>query len=108
MKIFNEFGINPTTNYTAAGWDFYIPNIELSPEQSDFIFESFSKSYKKSVDELKELLDSLVLNATAIYGEEKVNGNEMNILLLYCMLDSPFKLDDDPVGTFVEDFLRKL
>lgn len=105
MRIFNEFGINPTTNYTAAGWDFYIPNIELSPEESDFIFESFANSYKKSVEELNDLLNSLVLTASAIYGEERVEGNEMNILLLYCMLDSPFKLDDDPIGTFVEDFL---
>ena len=90
MKIFNEFGIKPTTNCKAAGYDFYIPNIKVSPEDGEYIFDAFVLSYKKSKEELKNLLDELVLYVTAQCGEEKVSGNEMNILLLFLALDSGY------------------
>jgi len=103
MKVFNEFGVKPTRTHTAAGYDFYIPNIKTSVEESEFILEAFSKSYKKSVDELKQIIDDLVLQVSAVYGEDKVAGQEMNILLLYLALDSyDVRHSDDPVETFVD------
>ena len=27
FKVFNGFGIKPSKSYTAAGWDFYVPNV---------------------------------------------------------------------------------
>ena len=108
MKIFNEFGIAPTRTHTAAGYDFYVPNIKLAVEDADFILESFSKSYKKSVDELKSLIDELYLQVSAVKGEEKATGQEMNILLLYLCLESyalKYEYKDDPIEAFVDYYL---
>ena len=106
MKIFNEFGIKPTRTHTAAGYDFYIPNIKTPVEESEFILEAFSKSYKKSVDELKSLIDELYLQVSAVYGEDKVAGQEMNILLLYLALDSyDIRYSEDSIETFVDSKL---
>lgn len=103
MKILNEFGIKPTRTHTAAGYDFYIPNIKTSVEDSDFILEAFSKSYKKSVDELKTLIDELYLQVSAVHGEEKITGQEMNVLMLYLALDSyDVRYAEDPVEAFVD------
>lgn len=103
MKILNEFGITPTRTHTAAGYDFYIPNIKTSPEESEFILEAFSKSYKKSVEELKNLINDLYLQVAAVYGEDKVAGQEMNILLLYLALDAyNLRYSDDPIDSFVD------
>ena len=32
LNIFNDFGITPTTNFTAAGLDFYIPKLSIAIE----------------------------------------------------------------------------
>lgn len=106
MKILNEFGITPTRNHTAAGYDFYVPNIKRNVEDSDFILEAFSKSYKKSVDELKKLIDRLVLQISATIGEQYIEGKELNVLLLYLSLDSlALRSCDDPIDYFVENYL---
>ena len=106
MKILNEFGIKPTTTHKAAGYDFYIPNIQTPVEEADFILEAFSKSYNKSVDELKNLINDLYLQVSAVYGDDKIVGQEMNILMLYLAIDSPgIKFKDDPVEAFVDSYL---
>lgn len=106
MKILNEFGITPTRNHTAAGYDFYIPNIKKTVEESEDILNAFSKSYKKSVDELKDLIDKLYLQISAVYGEDKIENNEMNILLLYLALDSAaMRVSEDPIECFVDNYL---
>ena len=108
MKILNEFGIKPTRTYTAAGYDFYIPNIKSSVEDSDFILKAFSTSYKKSIDELKEIIDDLYLQVSAVYGEDRIIGNEMNVLMLYLALDSDWinnKEYDNKIDLFVDSWL---
>jgi len=106
MKILNEFGIKPTRTGRAAGYDFYIPNIQKSVEESDDILEAFSKSYKKSLEELKNLVNDLYLQVSAVDGEDKIMNNEMNVLMLYLALDSyALKLSEDPIETFVDDYL---
>jgi len=106
MKIFNEFGIKPTTNHTAAGLDFYVPNIKSSPLESDIVFEAFSSSYHRTVDELKTLLNKIVFYVTSEYGEEYVEGNEMNLLLLKLAYDGGCNGDDDDaIEAFVDYIL---
>ena len=106
MKILNEFGIKPTRTGRAAGYDFYIPNIKTSVEEGKNILEAFSKSYNKTIDELNTLLDSLYLQVSATYGEEKIIGNELNILHLYLAIDSvSLKNADDSIETFVDNYL---
>ena len=108
MKILNEFGITPTRTHTAAGYDFYIPNIKTSVEDSGFILDAFSSSYKKSVDELKEIIDDLYLQVSAVYGEDRIMGNEMNVLMLYLALDSDWinqKSYDEKIDLFVDNWL---
>jgi len=106
MKIFNEFGIKPTTNCKAAGYDFYIPNIKVPIDNCDYILNAFSASYKKTKEELTEILNNLVLYATAQYGEKPINGNELNILFLYLALDSTaLHVVDDPYEIFIDHYL---
>lgn len=106
MKIFNEFGIIPTRTHTAAGYDFYVPDIKLPVEEAGFILEAFSKSYKKTVDELKQIIDDLYLQVSAVYGEEKIAGQEMNVLLLYLCLDSGWlSSQEDKIEAFVDGWL---
>ena len=106
MKIFNEFGITPTRTHTAAGYDFYVPDIKLPVEEAGFILEAFSKSYKKTVDELKQIIDELYLQVSAVCGEEKIAGQEMNVLLLYLCLDSGIlDVQDDKIEHFVDEWL---
>jgi len=107
MKIFNEFGINPTTTHRAAGYDFYIPNITLTPEESDFIFEAFAQSYGKTVEELHILLSNLCSSVNYLKGEGTATGQEMNLLLLYLAYDCPaLKLPNiNPIDSFVNDYL---
>ena len=46
MKIYNDFGITPTRNHSAAGYDFYVPNIDdTNTEQVSRFQASLSKSY---------------------------------------------------------------
>jgi dUTPase len=107
MKIFNEFGINPTTTHRAAGYDFYIPNITLTPEESDFIFEAFSKSYGKTIEELHHILNELCTSVNYFKGEGMSNGQEMNLLLLYLAFDCPaLKIPNiNKFDSFVNDYL---
>ena len=108
VRIFNEFGIKPTTNHKAAGYDFYIPDIKTGFDESAHIIESFASSYKKSEAELREICDRLVLQVSAVHGPDYITGQEMNILLLYLMIDSPIKDEfemDNTVEWFVDDYL---
>lgn len=46
MKIYNDFGITPTRNHTAAGYDFYVPNIDDTNKEQVKRFQSaLAKSY---------------------------------------------------------------
>ena len=103
MKILNEFGIKPTRTGRAAGYDFYIPNIKVnSEEEFNKILSEFSKSYNKSIDELKTIIDELYLQVSAVYNEDKIINNELNVLHLYLALDSITKTVDDPIEYFVD------
>ena len=49
LVILNDFGITPTKNYVAAGYDFYVPNIKLKDEE-------ILKYKKMYLDELQKKL----------------------------------------------------
>lgn len=107
LKICNVFGIKPATTGVSAGMDFFIPKFN-GLEKLDVVLEAYEKSYGKSVDELKELIDKLVLYVTATKGEEYAKDNELNLLQLFLSLDS-FVLNwsdiDDRVETFIDTYL---
>lgn len=90
LKIFNEFGFNPTTNYTAAGLDFYIPDLRREkPEECENIWKELSISYKQTVENLHNLGNSLVRTVLSIsnLSEDFVFSNILNLVHLYCALD---------------------
>jgi hypothetical protein len=55
LVILNDFGITPTKNFVAAGYDFYVPNIKLKDENDTEeiykILTEFSKSFKTPLEE---------------------------------------------------------
>lgn len=110
FKINNVFGIKPSLNYEAAGLDFYIPNIpvDITKEEYNTILVSFQKSYDLTEEEIKLVLNELVLQVSAQYGNEYV-GQELNILHLYLATTSSIfyylETVEDKVSTFVEDYL---
>lgn len=113
LRINNVFGIKPTTNHTAAGMDFYIPNIpaikDLSDEKYHQIMEAFSKSFDYEIEELEFMMDRLTLQVAALYNEETAERNQLNLLHLYCALSSS-ELDctielDDKIEYFVDEYL---
>lgn len=111
LKIYNAFGITPTSTYTAAGLDFYVPDICPENEiEREEILTAFSNSYKKSIEELNDYLNifyevlmenkvsyKVVFNieeSEQYFGEfedeyeEFVVNNLFNFLHLYLSLDS--------------------
>lgn len=121
LKIFNQFGINPTTNFTAAGLDFYIPNLQMEkPEDREDIWNEFAKSFKTDVETLKAIGNRLVMEVTADSNlpEAFIYSNILNLVHLYCALNPgiyedefgvshKYNLDffDNIAGDFVEYYL---
>ena len=61
MKIYNAFSQTPTRNCTAAGIDFFVPNIDENDAYiSGLVHEAFEKSYKVSAQDGYELVDKAV------------------------------------------------
>lgn len=103
-----EFGIKPNTNCKAAGYDFFVPNLN-TPKQKQLALKAFQKSYKRTKDEIDELIDKLSLYTTARFGSEIVDENIENILHLFLALDSRAIRScdnlDDKVDVFVSHYL---
>lgn len=106
LNIFNDFGITPTTNFTAAGLDFYIPNLDTQ-EKVDKWIKAVSKNFELSY--LNELFNKISL-FTSYNGTELSDTTIWNIVQLYTSLDSSytnynFDNFDDKVSAFVDDYL---
>lgn len=106
LNIFNDFGITPTTNFTAAGLDFYIPNLDTQ-EKVDKWIKAVSKKFELSY--LNELFNKISL-FTSYNGTELSDTTIWNIVQLYTSLDSSyinynFDNFDDKVSAFVDNYL---
>ena len=126
LKIYNEFGIVPTTTYTAAGLDFYIPNL-VSPGLNDVgkVWNELAFSYKTDAQTLQAIGDILVkkvLEKSNTLSEKFVYSNILNLVHLYCAIDTGLYEDDkhqnrkydlnysvpDPYGVYYDfnDFIK--
>ena len=106
LNIFNDFGITPTTNFTAAGLDFYIPNLDTQEKVNKWI-KAVSKNFELSY--LNELFNKISL-FTSYNGTELSDTTIWNIVQLYTSLDSSyinynFDNFDDKVSAFVDNYL---
>ena len=106
LNIFNDFGITPTTNFTAAGLDFYIPNLDTQ-EKVDKWIKAVSEKFELSY--LNELFNKISL-FTPYNGTELSHTTIWNIVQLYTSLDSSyinynFDIFDDKVSAFVDNYL---
>ena len=107
LNIFNDFGITPTTNFTAAGLDFYIPNLDTKEKVNKWLEAVSQKNFELSY--LNELFNKFSL-FTSYNGTELHGTTIWNIVQLYVSLDSSyinydFDNLDDRVEAFVEDYL---
>lgn len=106
LNIFNDFGITPTTNFTAAGLDFYIPNLDTQEKVYKWI-NAISPKFKK--DYLEELFNKISL-FTSFNGMELSYTTIWNIVQLYVSLDSAyinhgFNDLEDKVSGFLDSYL---
>ena len=106
LNIFNDFGITPTTNFVAAGLDFYIPNLD-TPEKVDKWINAVSNKFERSC--LETLYNKISL-FTSYNGENYSDSTIWNIVQLYTSLDSGyintfFDEFDDKVSAFIDEYL---
>lgn len=91
LKILNVFGIKPTNNYTSAGMDMYIPDINYARYSNDLayrlsIIDAWKKSYKTEasvIDYYEEEFCQMLKD----YVEEERN-QVMNIVQLFLAIHS--------------------
>jgi dUTPase len=102
MKIYNGFGITPSKNYEAAGYDFYVPNIDDSDSNQ---VNNFMNALSKSYGDLnyKELLQNIFAwsRVSAGINSENALKNQYNILHLYLAINHTNRLPD------INDFCNK-
>ncbi len=104
FKVFNSFGIKPSKSYNAAGWDFYIPNIQ--GEAKARAYAAFKKSYKKTDRELDIILNRLEKEMTLLGMEEEYDKHNINILHLFLCLDGAvMQTSQNKVNTFLNYYL---
>lgn len=107
LNIFNDFGITPTTNFTAAGLDFYIPNLNTQ-EKIDKWINAVSNKFKRSY--LDEIYNKISLFTSYNTSTELPDTIIWNIVQLYTSLDSnhinyDFDNLSNKVYAFIEDYL---
>lgn len=81
MYIYNGFSQTPTRNFTAAGIDFFIPNIKDDDERANIAIEAFKKSFKiddATIEQFYSILHDMM----------EYTNNNLNILHLYYALKS--------------------
>ena len=97
------FGITPIGNGVSAGMDFFMPKFKpfdkYSNKERKQIIDAFCKSYGICEDDLYEVWQELSINVSAIYGPEKFEKNDLNILQLYLCYD-PY--DRTTIDDFVD------
>lgn len=92
LKIVNVFGIKPTTSYTAAGLDFYVPHLAVLPnDKQELAFQEFKKSYGVSDEDLHNIEKFMTRALVDKFGNsEKTVGMTYDAIHLFLALDTPF------------------
>lgn len=86
LRIYNEFGITPTKNYEAAGFDFYVPDLRENVKEREVVMPLLAKSYKTDIETLYKFADYLNYLCAA-KGFNRIN-QWMNLIHLYGALDT--------------------
>lgn len=108
FKIRNEFGIMPSKNHTAAGWDFHIPNIKTD-EEYIALYNSLPKSYNISIADLNELFEIINTEVTSVKLVALSKFDIINIAHLFLALRTSVITDSgyiiDQVHKFTKEYL---
>lgn len=109
--ILNKFGITPTKNYTAAGYDFYIPNVVETNEMRELIFDAFMASYKiKTHEDIALIYNRLAFYVSfyeCLFFEGAFNDKtSLNILHLYLASNQQKSFTDASIERFVTERLK--
>lgn len=93
LKIYNEFGIKPTNNYTSAGMDFYIPDLtNIQDDKIELVTRAWMKSYNLEESEIDYLYYKfmILLEKSIVEGEVSTDHRSQiwNIMQLYLALYS--------------------
>ena len=105
FKVFNGFGIKPSKSYSAAGWDFYVPNI-TDENNKKTAFEAFKKSYNKKEKELNAILSRIEKELDKRDKLERFKIHNINLLHLFLSVDgSIMQTSQNKVETFVNCYL---
>ena len=111
LFIYNEFGITPTKNFTAAGYDFFIPKIVETEDNVWDILNAFSASYKITEDEIRRVYNRLSSHVVMTYDTDNDapsmfnNDTSLNILHLYLATNKYKNYTDSSIEKFVENKL---
>jgi dUTPase len=111
LFIYNEFGITPTKNFTAAGYDFFIPKIVETEDNIWDILNAFSASYKISEDEIRRVYNRLSSHVIMTHDTDNEvpskfnNDTSLNILHLYLATNKYKNYTDSSIEKFVENKL---
>lgn len=81
MIIYNGFSQTPTRNFTAAGIDFFVPNIKDNDERAPIALEAFKKSFKIDDETIKRF-------EKILHDKMDYTNNNLNIIHLYYALKS--------------------
>ena len=84
MKIYNGFSQTPTRNFTAAGIDFFVPNVTDNSVQSEIALDALCNSYKTTVEQINTVFN--IALECARYDNERleiIKNNQVNFIHLY-------------------------
>lgn len=119
LKFFNAFGIVPSKNYEAAGWDWYVPNIDRDSDKlriDKYVRPALCKGYgitDEQIDQLMKIMGNII-NDHYYFDEDDTkftqrskeirecyNANKYNSLLLYLAFSFKsnnrlFNIDGEP------------
>lgn len=111
LFIYNEFGITPTKNFTAAGYDFFIPKIVETEDNVWDILNAFCASYKINEDDIRRVYNRLSSHVVMTYDTDNDapsmfnNDTSLNILHLYLATNKYKNYTDSSIEKFVENKL---
>ena len=103
MKIYNGFSQTPTRNFTAAGIDFFVPNVIDNSEQSEIAIDALCNSYKTTVEQINNVFN--IALECARYDNERleiIKNNQVNFIHLYYGLKDKVR-NIDMVNNTIEE-----